>query len=206
MNTAIAATPPIRLVSISGEVLIDGIDAWFRSPGAEESVVLDRAVAPVLDIGCGPGRHVEALAARGVLALGVDASPSAVALAHERGAPVLERSIFERVPGTGRWASALLLDGNLGIGGNPPALLRRIAELLKRGGRLLLELGGPNTSTGSFMARIERDGSSSPWFPWARVGIEDLAPLALECGYRIEETWEGGGRWFGSLRLLSLND
>ena len=31
---------------------------------------------------------------------------------------VLHRSVFDRLPGTGRWGTVLLLDGNLGIGGD----------------------------------------------------------------------------------------
>ena len=42
---------------------------------AADEAVLDRAQAPVLDVGCGPGRHVLALARRGHLALGVDIAP-----------------------------------------------------------------------------------------------------------------------------------
>ena len=36
-----------------------------------------------------------------------------------RGVNVLERSVFAGVPGQGRWRSVLLLDGNIGIGGDP---------------------------------------------------------------------------------------
>lgn len=71
-----------------------------------------------------------ALAAWGVMALGIDIMPSAVRLARRRGALVLERSVFEHVPGKGLWGSALLLDGNVGIGGDASALLARLSTLL----------------------------------------------------------------------------
>jgi SAM-dependent methyltransferase len=103
---------------------------WLGRAGAVDERVLDRAVGPVLDVGCGPGRHVSSLARRGVLALGVDVSPVAVRLARARGAKAIERSIFARLPGAGTWGSALVLDGNIGIGGRPDALLRRVADLL----------------------------------------------------------------------------
>ena len=90
---------------------------WFEPLTHEDDAVLARAAGPVLDVGCGPGRHVLALAERGIVALGIDITPAALDLARSRGAPVLARSVFERVPGTGRWSSALLLDGNLGIDG-----------------------------------------------------------------------------------------
>lgn len=52
-------------------------------------------------------------------ALGIDVSEIAVAHARSRGATAIEASVFDRVPGAGRWGSAPLLDGNVGIGGCP---------------------------------------------------------------------------------------
>ena len=56
-------------------------------------------------------------------------------LARSCGALALHRDVFATVPGTGRWARVLLADGNIGIGGDPDALLSRVAELLKPPGR-----------------------------------------------------------------------
>jgi SAM-dependent methyltransferase len=194
-----------RVVSAAGEILIDGFESWLGQPGPEELQVLQRAVAPVLDVGCGPGRHVLELAARGVMALGVDAAPSAVRVAHGRGAPVLERSIFDPLPGAGRWGSILLLDGSIGIGGDPAALLQRLAGLLRRRGLVLVEVEGPGVGVCPIMARIEVGSHVSAWFPWARVGVTGISGLAAVCNYRVEETWRAGHRWFASLRLRSLS-
>ena len=114
-----------RLVASDGTIVRLEMTRWMSEPSAAERHVLGRAPGPVLDVGCGPGRHVLALARSGRLALGVDASSSAIDIARRKGAPVLLRSIFEPVPTAGRWGSALLLDGNIGIGGNPAALLWR---------------------------------------------------------------------------------
>ena len=85
--------------------------------------------APVLDIGCGPGRHLAALQASGKRALGVDLSPVAVALARGRGATAMPGvGVRRRAAQPARWRTALLLDGNIGIGGAPVALLRRAAR------------------------------------------------------------------------------
>jgi SAM-dependent methyltransferase len=203
MSSPTALASDTRLVSVTGEVIVDGIGRWLGPPSTEEMAVLERAVSPVLDVGCGPGRHVEALAARGVIVLGVDAAPTAVALAHQRGAPVLQRSIFERLSGTGRWASALLLDGNLGIGGDPRALLSRVGRILRPAGVVLVELCDPQTSSGTFMARIENGATVSGWFPWARVSVVDIVPVAGECGFAVDEIWEGGQRWFARLAARS---
>jgi SAM-dependent methyltransferase len=169
---------------------------WLGRAGAVDERVLDRAVGPVLDVGCGPGRHVSSLARRGVLALGVDVSPVAVRLARARGAKAIERSIFDRLPGAGTWGSALVLDGNIGIGGRPDALLRRVADLLAPGGRILLELDPPGAGADTQRLRLESDGEASEWFAWARVSIDALAGPATAAGLVVTERWCDGGRWF----------
>ncbi|MEO8322521.1 MAG: class I SAM-dependent methyltransferase [Actinomycetota bacterium] len=187
------------LVTRTGEVLPLSVDRWMQErPG--EAHLIDRAVAPVLDVGCGPGRHVAELAARGLVTLGIDVSPAAVALAHERGAPALRRSIFDRVPASGRWATVLLIDGNIGIGGDPTLLLRRCSELLRPRGLALAELGPPGSPTSvNLEARIISDRGDSAWFRWARVSVDAVHDLAVSAGFRVDDVWTEGGRWFASL-------
>ena len=141
------------------------VGRWLGPPTREEERVLERATGPVLDVGCGPGRHVLALQRRGVIALGVDVSPAAVRLARRRGAQAIERSVFAAVPGAGRWGSVLLLDGNVGIGGDPAALLRRVATVLRPGGRVLVEAGPPGTPTRTDLVRLECGGRRGAPFP-----------------------------------------
>ena len=96
------------------------IDAWEGPATAEDLALLEGVRPAVLDIGCGPGRIAAALAQSGLPSLGIDVSPSALTTASSLGAIVLERSVFDPLPGEGRWASVLLLDGNIGIGGDHP--------------------------------------------------------------------------------------
>jgi SAM-dependent methyltransferase len=192
-----SAGPVLR--TAAGETRPLPVERWMGEPTPEEDDVLARAVAPVLDVGCGPGRHVLALARRGMLVLGIDVAPYALVLARSQGAPVLERSVFAHLPGSGRWATALLLDGNLGIGGDPPTLLRRLAALLRPGGRVLSELEPPGTGGGPERARLEVGGRAGPWFPWARVAVDDAAGLAVAAGFVLAEVWPAGGRWFARL-------
>ena len=111
---------------------------WQRLAPADE-VLLSRCEGPVLDIGCGPGRLVESLAARGTPALGIDISTRAVTQTAARGGSVLLRAVQHRLPGEGRWGTVLLADGNIGIGGDPGALLSRCHDLLMAGGVALVE-------------------------------------------------------------------
>jgi SAM-dependent methyltransferase len=154
---------------------------------------------PVLDVGCGPGRHLHALAGHGVFALGVDLSPVAVALARGRGARAVVGSIFDELPGDGTWRSALLLDGNIGIGGVPVRLLTRLATLLHARGEVLVELDAPQTPTLCARARIETESTVSSWFAWARVSVSDIDAIAAGAGFRTAERWARGDRWFARL-------
>jgi len=172
---------------------------WLAQPAPEEEAVLDLAEGPVLDVGCGPGRHVMALAGRGVMALGIDITPSAVRLARRRGALVLERSVFDHVPGKGRWGSALLLDGNVGIGGDARVLLSRLTTLLRPGGRVLAELDGPSAPRGQTTVRLEHRGRPGPWFPWAWVSVDRLPEMAASAGLAVVDIWSSGERWFARL-------
>lgn len=190
---------PTVLRSSDGTTMALALDRWQRPPTDEERAVLDRAVAPVLDVGCGPGRHTLELASRGVMALGVDASPVAVRMARRTGAPVLERSIFGHVPGAGRWRTALLLDGNIGIGGDAVALLRRVAALLGPAGRVLVEVEAPGVSSRVIRARLERGAERGPWFAWALAGADGIDAVGRLGGFARSEVWTGGGRWFAQL-------
>ena len=61
------------------------------------------------------------------------------------GALALQRDVFGYLPGTGRWATVLLADGNIGIGGDPVALLRRAQNLLRPGGAVVTEISPPGS-------------------------------------------------------------
>ena len=176
------------------------LERWVAPPGEDEEDVLALAIGPVLDVGCGPGRHALALGRRGVMALGVDVSADAVALAHARGVTVLHRSVFDRLPGEGRWGSALLLDGNIGIGGDPVTLLGRLRELVRANGRVLAELSAPGTGTACLEVRVENGDDLGPWFAWAHVSVDDAHAVGHAAGLALERAWASGGRWFAAWR------
>jgi SAM-dependent methyltransferase len=175
------------------------LQRYLGALAAADEDVLSRASAPVLDVGCGPGRHVLALARRGSLALGVDVSPVAVRIARERGAIVHQASVFDHIPGAATWASALLLDGNIGIGGRPTALLARLARLLRPGGVVLVELDAAGAPNGSTWIRLEAGDAVSDWFRWAHVGVDAIGEHADAAGLAVREIWEVERRWFACL-------
>jgi SAM-dependent methyltransferase len=185
------------------ELLPLDIERWCASPDAADLDVLHRCHGPVLDIGCGPGRMVTALAARGVRALGVDVSPAAVARTRHQGGAAVRRSVFDRLPGEGRWGSLLLVDGNIGIGGDPAALLTRLLALVAPGGRLLAEAAEDDVDE-RFTVRVEdADGHHGRPFPWARLGITALLHAATATGWILTGRWTTDGRPFTELRRPS---
>jgi SAM-dependent methyltransferase len=177
------------------------VGRWFGAIEDVDERVLDTvAHGPVLDVGCGPGRHVAALAARGIPALGIDITTGALDVARGRGACVLRRSVFDRVPAAGRWASVLLLDGNVGIGGAPRALLRRVRELLRPGGIALVELDAPSERRAPRVVHFEVDAVRGPWFTLSVVTVEDLGNLAHASAFVARSVWHDEGRWFAALQ------
>jgi len=146
---------------------------------------------------------VAALAERGVPALGIDVAPAALRQARHRGGPVLDRSVFGRVPGEGRWPNVLLFDGNIGIGGDPAALLRRVHSLLAPGGVAIIEVGPPRSGVRSEAVVVECEGARSPWFPWAWVGADAIAPLAASAELGVSRQGAIDGRQFAWLRRLT---
>lgn len=118
------------------------------------------------------------------------------------GGTALHRSVFDSLPGEGRWDTGLLIDGNIGIGGDPAALLRRMAEVLVVTGSLIVECAEAEAEV-EVDERCEvrvadgRGGLGSP-FPWARVDTAALIRHAAAAG------WTSGGHWTAAGRSFTV--
>jgi SAM-dependent methyltransferase len=176
--------------------------AHWRSPAD----LVDRAVligldGPLLDVGCGPGRMVRAAEESALAALGIDISAEAARLAALGGTPVLRRSVFDRLPLEGLWATVLLMDGNIGIGGDPIALLTRCGELLAPTGCVVVEVDPePELLECAVYVVVGEDGRQSAPFPWARVGSAALARVARRTRLVVVDAWTADTRQFVVLR------
>ncbi|MFG1701753.1 methyltransferase domain-containing protein [Nonomuraea sp. M3C6] len=171
---------------------------WLEPIDGDEAM-LSRCTGPTLDVGSGPGRLTVALARRGVAALGIDVTPHAVRLTRQAGGLALCRDVFGPVPGSGRWTTALLADGNIGIGGDPAALLRRMRELVRPGGEVIAEVAPPGTPSTTERVRLRHGDVAAAWFRWADVSASDVSPLARETGFTVTDCHEEAGRWFAYL-------
>jgi SAM-dependent methyltransferase len=175
------------------------IEDWRGPLRPGDSSVLERCRGATLDIGCGPGRIAAALLQRGISAVGIDSNEDAVRLARAAGAVARRCSVFGAVFWPGEWDTALLIDGNIGIGGGPVALLRRVGELLAPGGRVLVEVEGRSGATEQTRLRLASEGRLSRSFPWAWLALRDAQAVAGRADLSLDETWQEAGRWFVAL-------
>ncbi|MBO1330365.1 methyltransferase domain-containing protein [Streptomyces sp. VRA16 Mangrove soil] len=181
---------------------------WCTRADAVDRAVLDRCEGSVLDVGCGPGRLVAELHRRGRDVLGIDVSEAAVDRTTRLGGAVLRRSVFEPLPGEGRWGTVLLMDGNIGIGGDPRTLLLRARQLLRGDGLLLVETAAVDVDERAEVQVVDaadRPPLDGRPFPWARVGTEALLRHAHGTGLAVRAQWGAGGRRFVALRTCTAN-
>ena len=172
---------------------------WLGPVTGAEAPLLDHAHGPVLDVGCGPGRLVDALARRGVLALGIDESPDAVALARRRGAPALAQSIFGPVPSAGLGARRCCSTATSASAATPsrswpawPPSCARAGPCWPRSTRP----GGPPgaCAPGSRTTATRPRGSRGR--SWASTGSR---PWPAGAGLRLRSAWGAAGRFFAVL-------
>ncbi|UYQ65676.1 class I SAM-dependent methyltransferase [Streptomyces peucetius] len=190
---------PLYLRRTDGWLLPLEVERWCAEPDTADGTVLTRSHGAVLDIGCGPGRLVAALAARGRTVLGIDVSQEAVARTIRIGGSALRRSVFDPLPREGSWDTALLIDGNIGIGGDPRALLSRVAQLVAPGGLLLAETAPLDVDERVRVRVFDGVAAQGTPFPWARVGTEALLRYGRGAGWSLRDEWGVGARRFVSL-------
>ncbi|MGW2769949.1 SAM-dependent methyltransferase [Streptomyces sp. NPDC001275] len=190
---------PVYLRLGNGHPVWMPVHRWYAHPTLADESVLNRCIGPVLDVRCGPGRLCRALLSRGVFALGVDVTPPRGGPYHRSRGIALCRSIFDQLPAEGGWQTVLLIDGNIGIGGDPRALLGRCIQLTAPTGFLLVG------STPTMSRSSAPPGSKTPMatracrFPWAHLGAPALHRIAEDLTLNITDQWRCGHRRFLAL-------
>jgi SAM-dependent methyltransferase len=142
-----------------------------------ERVLELRVGDSVLDLGCGAGRHSILLQERGFPVVGVDLSRELLDLAERtwdsrhpgRSGPRWVRSDMRSLPELGPFAAAVMLDVALGVFDDDAdhlVTLAAVADRLRPGGRLVLELFNPY-----FWAQ---NGETRHYPPGSLTGAVDL--------------------------------
>lgn len=198
--TAALRGEPVHVHGIGSDRQPLPVWRWRSDADPADHAVLSRCTGTTVDIGCGPGRMTHALLSRGVAALGIDVLPEAVRQTCLRGGIALQRDVFAGLPGEGRWETALLADGNIGIGGDPARLLRRVHDVLGDQGRVVVDLAEPGRDVSVHTLTLEAAGRRSRPFSWAVVPADRIAELAEAAAFRVLEVLEHDGRWFASLQ------
>jgi len=140
--------------------------------------------ARVLDATCGPGLYAVDLAKRGCRVTGVDFGPASIAYARELAAmeevadrcTFIEQDVREFVPQSGAYDAALFLYGQLSVfkPEETAVLLHTIAQALKPGGKLVVELLDPD----------RLDKKNSTWWFTDNTGLWGDKPF-LHLGERL---------------------
>ncbi|MGI5128058.1 class I SAM-dependent methyltransferase [Pseudonocardia sp. CA-107938] len=183
---------------------LSGPDDW----SAIEREMCERATGRVLDIGCGAGRHVLALQARGVDALGVDTSAGALAVCAERSAPATAADVDALPAHLGRFDTFLMLGWNLGFLSDQrraAAVLARLAQLANPGARVIGTGADPHLVEdeehraaleanrrrgrlpGQMRMRIRFDRLATPFFDYLYCSPAELDALVGESPWRLSD-------------------
>lgn len=141
------------------EAAVDVADLKGRLPGFEPG-------KRVLDLACGAGRHLRAMAAAGIRGVGADISADLLAEARRAGTGMLVRCDMRRLPfRDGAFDAVTLFFNSFGYfetEAEDAAALREAARVLHAGGGLLLDLADPPEVSRRLVPRSERrEGTSA---------------------------------------------
>lgn len=186
--------------------------AYFEPVGEGEAEVLSPLQGRILDVGCGPGRHVLFLQERGVDVVGIDVAPGAIEVAQERGCrDVCLMDALALDFEDGSFDGAILFGNNLGMTGTVETTVRMLRELrrvVRPGGQLRANGHDPlitdeprhlryhernrarGRPPGQVTIRFEYEGCCGPWFDWLLFERERAAEVLQQTGWQPVE-WLG---------------
>jgi SAM-dependent methyltransferase len=161
----------------------------------------------VLDIGCGPGRHLVYLQEHGFPATGIDVSPGAIEVCRRRGlADVRVMPVTQVDHRIGRFDTILMMGNNFGVLGSRGRarwLLRRFKRVTGPAGRILAESRDPykpdvkehrayhernrrrGRMPGQVRLRVRYQKCATPWYDYLLVSEPEMQDILQGTGWRI---------------------
>jgi SAM-dependent methyltransferase len=185
-------------------------DSWRQT----ERDAMDFVRGRVLDVGCGAGRFMRWLAARGHEVVGIDISPGAIEACRAQGIADVEVMSVGRVSRTlGSFDTILLLGGNMALLGSAEAARRnlvRLRRVVPPGARLLganrdvssshdphvrerMERNLANQRfSGEHRTRIRYRTFTTPYYSSARMSVPELHHLVTDTGWSVATILDRG--------------
>ena len=162
--------------------------------------VLSRSPSSVLDIGCGEGWLVRALAERGIRGTGVDAVPALIDHAQRRGGGDFHVASYEELASGMLRSTSDVAVANFSLIGRESVeqLIRCVPELLVPRGALIVQTLHPVIACGDHPYEDGwREGSWSGFgdafsdpAPWYFRTLESWVALFVDSGFRLVELRE----------------
>ena len=191
---------------------------WFFAPQAEWADAERRVLGlvregPVLDLGCGGGRHSLHFQSLGLDVTAVDVSPGAIEVCRERGVRDARLLDLRTPPRDKEWRTILLMCGNLGLGETwegTRRVLTRLASAAAPGALLIGATVDPTYTQspahvsyqqamlaagrhrGEVRLRLRYGGKVSPWWNMICIPGSEMSSLVEGTGWTIIEHVEDG--------------
>lgn len=193
-----------------GLIVPESIGIYFAEHSTWNPVLaalVETADEPVLDVGCGAGKHSLHLQGSGMDVTGLDISPGAITVSRARG---LRQAVLGDlwVDLSRNHATVLMLGGGLSLLGdieNRASMLERLAELTPQDGRiiaqavdldlmpahdpLLLRIAEANLAAGRprglTVHRIRYLDQATAWFQWWLPTEHDLSAALRHSAWRL---------------------
>jgi len=174
-------------IAICGEKEEHNLDRYFRSIdklSKVEKALISMCFGEILDIGCGTGNYIPALEKKGEV-VGIDISPKVIDVAKKMGINNCFVADIFSYNESQKYDTITMFENNLGMGGTinkTRKLLRKMANLLKENGQILIILSGRSKEKDYLETELTPiyRGVKGERFQWINFNIKYLRKLCTE--------------------------